>query len=84
MKLAKLLKKLRKKTKLTCYALARVANVDPTYLGRLERGERRHPSKEFLLRLGKALWDNSPKISRKDIDRLLKAAGHSPMRRDGI
>ncbi len=51
MKLAKVVVKLRKKTKLTCHTLAREAKVDPTYLGRLERGERRHPCKEIVLNL---------------------------------
>ncbi len=81
---AKVLVKLRQEAKLTRYALAREAKVDPTYLGRLERGEARHPTKEYVLKLGQALLDNSAKISLEDIDRLLKAAGHAPLRRERI
>ncbi len=69
MKFAKTLKKLRNKAKLTRYALARDSGVDPTYLARLERG---------------ALLDHSGKISLKDVDRLLKAAGYEPLPRNHV
>ena len=40
MNFAKTLKKLRTKAKMTGYALARESRVDPTYLARLESGEK--------------------------------------------
>jgi transcriptional regulator with XRE-family HTH domain len=84
MTFAKTLEKLRAKAKLTRYGLARDAEVDPGYVARLERGEKLHPSRHMVLRLGQALLDNSADVSLEDIDRLLKAAGYSPLPRTRI
>ncbi len=84
MKFAKTLKKLRNKAKMTRYALARESGVDPTDLARLERGEKVRPGRLLVLRIGQALLDYSGKISLKDIDRLLKAAGHEPLRQNHV
>jgi transcriptional regulator with XRE-family HTH domain len=84
LKFAKALYKLRTKAKLTRYRLAMEATVDPGHLGRLERGERRHPSRDLVLRLGQALLGNSGDISLDDVDRLLKAAGYGPLPRNRI
>ena len=84
MKFAKTLKKLRNKAKLTRYALGRDSGVDPTYLARLERGEKVRPGRPLTLRIGQALLDNSGKISLKDVDRLLKAAGYEPLPRNHV
>ena len=78
MKFAKALKKSRKEAKLTGYALAKDSGVDPTYLARLEREEKVRPGRQLVLLIGQALLDNSGKISLKDVDRLLKAAGYRP------
>ena len=80
----KALHRLRTKAKLTRYRLAMEANVDPGHVGRLERGERRHPSRELVLRLGQALLDNSGDISLEDVDWLLKAAGYGPLPRNHV
>ncbi len=52
MKFAKTLKKLRKKAKMTRYALARESRVDPTYLARLESGARVRPGRQLVLGIG--------------------------------
>ena len=84
MKFAKILNKLRNKAKLTRYALARESGVDPTYLARLERGEKVRPGRLLVLRIGQALLDHSGKISLKHVDRLLKAAGYEPLPRNRV
>ncbi len=84
MKFAKALKKSRTKARMTCYALARDSGVDPTYLGKLERGKKVRPSRFLILRIGQALLDNSGEISLEDVDRLLKAAGYGPLPRNRI
>jgi transcriptional regulator with XRE-family HTH domain len=81
---ANALHKLRTKAKLTRYHLAIEANADLGHLGRLERGERRHPSRELVLRLGQALLDNSGDISLEDVNQLLRAAGHGPLPKNRI
>jgi transcriptional regulator with XRE-family HTH domain len=84
MEFAKALRRLRTRAKLTRYRLAMEANVDPGHVGRLERGERRHPSRDLVLRLSQALLDCSGDICLEEIDQLLKAAGHAPLRRNRI
>jgi transcriptional regulator with XRE-family HTH domain len=80
----KALHRLRTRAKLTRYRLAIEAHADPGHLGRLERGERRHPSRELVLRLGQALLNNSGDISLQDVDWLLRAAGYGPLPRNRI
>lgn len=84
MEFARILLQLRTKARLTRYALAREADVDPGYLARLERAEKRHPSRLVVLKLGQALLDNSGDTSLEDVDWLLKAAGHGPLPRNRI
>jgi len=84
MKFSETLTKLREKAKLTRYGLAREADIDDAYVLRLESGERQHPSRDAVLKLGQALMNASPKVSLKDVDRLLNAAGHGPIRRDRV
>ena len=69
---------------MTRYALARESRVDPTYLARLESGVKVRPGRQLVLRIGQALLDNSGKISREDVDRLLKAAGYGPLPRNRV
>lgn len=84
MEFARVLLQLRTKARVTRYALAQEAQVDPNYVVRLERGEKRRPSRRIVLKLGQALLDNSGDITLKDVDRLLKAAGHGPVPRNRI
>jgi transcriptional regulator with XRE-family HTH domain len=62
LKFAKALFKLRTRARLTRYRLGQEVNVDPGHVGRLERGERRHPGRDLVLRLSQALLDNSGDI----------------------
>ena len=80
----KALHRLRTKAKLTRYRLAMEANVDPGHVGRLERGERRHPNRDLVLRLSQALLDNSGDLTLEDVDWLLKAAGYGPLPRNHV
>ena len=84
MEFARVLLQLRTKARVTRYALARGAHVDPTYVVRLERGEKRHPSRDLVLRLGQVLLDTSGGISLEDIDELLESAGYGPLPRNPI
>jgi transcriptional regulator with XRE-family HTH domain len=81
---AKALHRLRTRARLTRYRLALEAQADLGHLGRLERGERRHPSRDLVLRISQALLDCSGDITLEDVDWLLKAAGHAPLRRNRI
>ena len=82
MKFAQALIKFRTKAKMKPYALALDSSVDPTYLARLERGEKVNPGRHLVLRLGQALLDNSGDISLADVDKLLKSAGYGPLPRN--
>jgi hypothetical protein len=72
------------RARLIRYRLGQEVNVDPGHVGRLERGERRHPGRDLVLRLSQALLDNSGDITLEDVDQLLKAAGHGPLPRNRI
>lgn len=67
---SKLLNKFRKDKRLSQRALANVAEVDQSYLNRLERGLRNPPKKRTILAIIKAL-----DLGREDTLRLLQAAG---------
>ena len=53
--LAQIIKENREKLGLTQRALATLADVDYTYIGKIETGERKKPSLEILSKLSKAL-----------------------------
>ncbi len=55
-------------------ALARAAGIDPSYLSRLEHGEREPPGRALVLALAGSL-----SLSPGDTDVLLVAAGHLPV-----
>ena len=84
MKFSKSLRKLLEKAGLRPYTLAQYADVDASYVARLKRGEKVNPSRDVVLKLGQALLDNCGDISLEDVDKLLKAAGHGPLRRNRI
>jgi hypothetical protein len=69
---------------MTRYRLAQDARVDPSHVARLERGERLHPGRDLVLRLGQALLDYSGDISLKDVDQMLEVAGYGPLPRARI
>jgi transcriptional regulator with XRE-family HTH domain len=84
LKFAKALHKLRNKAKMTRYRLAQDAEVDAAHVGRLERGERLHPGRDLVLRMGQALLNYSGAISLRDVDQLLQSAGYGPLPRGRI
>ncbi|MBX5491747.1 MAG: helix-turn-helix domain-containing protein [Chloroflexi bacterium] len=68
-----LLRRLREAAGLSCNELARLVAVDPSYISRLERGEREPPRRLVVERLADALG-----LSPIERDRLLVSAGYSP------
>ena len=75
------LDKLRKRCRLTAYGLATIAYVDPTYLRKLLTGEGKHPRRELVCRIAYAMLEYTSTISEKDVDKLVKYAGHAPINR---
>ena len=78
----KLVTRMRGRAGMTTYGLARDADVDFNYLKKLERGEARNPSRVVLMSLGNALTAYTSLFSRRDVDRILKAAGFPPPSRN--
>jgi transcriptional regulator with XRE-family HTH domain len=70
---ATLLRSFRERTKLSCNELARTVGVDPSYISRLERGEREPPRRRVVEGLATAL-----QLGLDDQDRLLVSAGYAP------
>ncbi len=70
---ASLLRLYRDRANLSCNELARAVAVDPSYISRLERGEREPPRRPVVERLASAL-----QLSLEDQDRLLVTAGYAP------
>lgn len=65
----------RTRANLTIYGLAKLADIDQTYLRRLVNGQRRSPSRDALVSLGEALMHFDERFKRKDLDQVLKTAG---------
>ena len=84
MSFASTLRQKRKRAKITSYALAMEAQLDPSHVRRLEKGERTNPSRRVVLELAQALLDSSGDITLKDVDNLLKAAGYGPLPRNRV
>jgi transcriptional regulator with XRE-family HTH domain len=70
---AALLRRYRDRARLSCNELARAVGVDPSYISRLERGEREPPRRRVIERLAEVL-----KLPLEDQDRLLVSAGYAP------
>ena len=68
------LKRERQNAGLSQSALARSVGVHPSYVSRLEKGERRPPSREFVERLSTVLG-----IGVREKNNLLTAAGFAPV-----
>ena len=77
-KAIQIIMKLRKNANLSTWKLAELAYVDHRYLYRLERGEKTHPSRDILIRLGRELVNYSKLFDEDHVDRILKAAGYPP------
>lgn len=72
---ATILRRYRLRARLSQNALAHRLGLDPSYLNRLESGARGAPGYDVALALARALA-RSP----EELDRLLFAAGHLPLR----
>lgn len=70
--------KMREKADITYSKLSTIARVDKSYLRRLETGESRHPGRDILIALTRALVDYTKLFAEKDVDRVLAAAGFPP------
>jgi transcriptional regulator with XRE-family HTH domain len=68
-----LLRKFREDARRSGNALAREVEVDPSYLSRIEHGEREPPRPAVIMAMGRALG-----LSLFDLNRLLLAAGYAP------
>ena len=84
MEFSKKLVQLRRKARLNRYRLSELSKVDGSYLARLEAGVQTRPGRKVVISLGQALLDHCPDIREKDIDALLKSAGHFPLRQRQI
>ena len=84
MTFAKTLRRLRAKSRISSYYLATEAQLDPSHVRRLEKGERTNPSRRVVLELAQALLDSSGDITLKDVDNLLKSAGYGPLPRNRV
>ncbi len=63
------------KADMSAYMVAKLSGVDETYVRRLINGERRNPGRDVAIALGLGLADRRD-ISDRDIERLVRAAGH--------
>jgi transcriptional regulator with XRE-family HTH domain len=70
---ATLLHAFRERLGLSCNELARAVGVDPSYISRLERGEREPPRRRVVEGLALAL-----QLALDEQDRLLVSAGYAP------
>jgi transcriptional regulator with XRE-family HTH domain len=68
-----LLRRYRDRAGMSCNELARAVAVDPSYISRLERGEREPPRRPVVERLASSL-----QLGLEDQDRLLVTAGYAP------
>ena len=68
-----LLRGFREGARLSCNELARIVAVDPSYISRLERGEREPPRRPVVERLAAAL-----QLPLDEQDQLLVSAGYAP------
>jgi transcriptional regulator with XRE-family HTH domain len=84
MSFARTLRGLRKKARISSYGLAVEAQLDPSYVRRLETGKRKKPSREVVLQLGQALVNSSGDISLNHVDELLRAADYGPLPRQRV
>lgn len=73
---AQTLKEFRERAGLSQYALAGRAGIDPSYVNRVERGERDAPTREVVEALAQAL-----ELNAVETDDLLLSAGYAPVSR---
>ena len=74
-----LLRTLRERSGKSRYWLAQFSGVNQAYLLRLERGERRNPTRDTVLKLALALVAGSSLVTIDDVNELLWAATYVPL-----
>ena len=73
------LKRLRERCGKSRYRLAQLSGLDKGYLGRLESGKRRNPSRDTVMKIALALVEGSTQVSIHDVNELLLSARHAPL-----
>lgn len=75
---AQILIDLRKQAGLSRNALAGASGVDEKYFWDLERGLKRNPGRNVLIKLSRAPAHYSKQFTEEDVDAVLEAAGFPP------
>ena len=78
-----MLEHLIEKSGISRYRLSRCSQVDEAYIFRLEKGEKRNPTRDLVIKLGLGLMQGSSSVTIDDVNELLLAAGHAPLRGRG-
>jgi len=80
---SKTLLKLRRKASVSRYGIGQFTGLDQAYLLRLERGDRKNPSRDVVIMIALSLTRRSDAVEMWDIDKLLISAGYAPLRPRG-
>jgi len=81
LKFSQALHQLRIKSGKSRYRMARYSGVDESYILRLEKGQKVHPSRDVVIKLGLSLVQGDGNLDIWEIDALLLAADHAPLDR---
>ena len=73
------LRQIRERSGKSRYKLAQFSGLDEGYLGRLESGKRRKPSRDTVVKIGLALVEDSTQVFMHDVNQLLLSAGYAPL-----
>ena len=76
----KYLRKLMARCQVTAYGLAQMADINPSTIYRLLKGERM-PSRHTVIRLAQALYEYSTIVTERDAQRHVDYDGYPPPRR---
>lgn len=79
--LQKFLGELMRRCQFNAYRLSEESGVSYRQVRRLLSGERRKTTRGTILSLGKAMANYTSPVTEKDVDRLIKLAGHPPLPR---
>lgn len=79
--LQKFLGELMRRCQFNAYRLSEESGVSYRQVRRLLSGERRKTTRGTILSLGKAMANYTSLVTEKDVDRLIKLAGHPPLPR---
>ena len=73
------LRELRARSGKSIYRLAQYCGLTEAYLGRLETGQRRNPTRDTVMKIGLALVQDTAEVTIHDVQELLLAAGFAPL-----